>query len=92
MVQKARNYFSKKQKRLVAFVLIGILVLFFGGVSRGSAQDSTPTAEITAAATETQNTPAETPTVFETGTATPVDSDAQGLSSEVTQEIGRAHV
>lgn len=68
-------------------MLTGILVLFFSGVSRGSAQDATPTVEITAAATETQNTPAETPTVIETGTTTPVDADAQGSSSEVTQVL-----
>ncbi len=79
--------YSTKRKRMAAFVLTGILVLFFGGVSRGSAQDSTPTVEITAAATETQNTPAETSTAFETGTATPVDVDAQDSSSEVTQVL-----
>lgn len=79
--------YSTKRKRLATFLLTGILVLFFSGVSRGSAQDATPTVEITAAATETQNTPAETPTVIETGTTTPVDADAQGSSSEVTQVL-----
>lgn len=86
MKQKARKHYSMKRKRLYAFVLIGILVLFFNGVSHGNAQEATPTVETTAVATETQNIPTVTPTVFETGTATPIVEEAQ-VSSEVTQVL-----
>ncbi len=63
-----------------------MLVLFFSGVSRGSAQEATPTVEWTATVTEMLNTPTETPTVIETETAAPVDADA-GAVTQVMVKI-----
>ncbi len=63
-----------------------MLVLFFSGVSRGSAQEATPTAEWTATVMETVNTPTETAIPIETETAAPVEAEAQ-VSGDVTQVL-----
>ena len=84
MKQGTRIQFSIKCKRVCAFLLAGMLVLFFGGARRGTAQESTPTVEAAVSATETQVTLTETPTVFVTETAPPVEEEAN-VSSEVTQ-------
>ena len=63
-----------------------MLVLFFSGVSRGSAQEATPTVEWTATVTEAVNTPTETAIPIETETAAPVEAEAQ-VSGDVTQVL-----
>jgi len=78
MIQKTRIQLFNK--RAYAFLLIGMLVLFFGGARRGFAQEATPTLEMTAtAAAETQVMPTESPTAFATETAAPVEEVAQVL-------------
>ena len=79
--------YSNTFRRRYALLLTGILALFFSGVGRGSAQESTPTVEVTAAsATHTQNTPTDLPTVLVTETAAPVETEAD-VNLAVTQVL-----
>jgi subtilisin family serine protease len=86
MKQKFRISYSNKIKYLHAFLITGMLVLFLGSVSHGSAQEAAPTVESTATVTEMLNIPTETAIPIETETAPPVRADA-GAVTQVLVKI-----
>ncbi|MBI5944987.1 MAG: peptidase S8 [Chloroflexi bacterium] len=87
-----KNRIQAPNKRAYALLLTGMLVLFLSGTRRGFAQEPTPTLDTTeTATTETQVTPAESPTVFVTETAAPAKEDAQ-VAQVLVKITPNAHV